>query len=682
MKKRTMSILIALAMVMTTLFAPATGFAASTEAAWQVPTAPMTVDNDVVKVAGHAANSSSVHFLGGNLVTARSSDFKNYVGDDKSAEQNLEGIKTMSEIGVFGTDINQNPDPYWWNLFYNYYAAANGKSQSEDAVKIAPLGSPMMANTVLIPGAYNDLTKEGTDLPHSLGQKADVLLGIGAESSGSGDGYAELLNTMKDYPDTYDPQLVAYKSNNLQDHVDTMYALAKAMKDTGKKTRYGDPMEIAKKYEEYVKGLQLYMVSQMEKGAISKKTVAVIAPETRSDGTYEAFNSTMARGTAASCRAAEYIEAVTDNIIDTENIQNSGTETSKLYFATAKQIAKADAIYITVQSTSGTNGDNSPVMNGDEFAAKIAEQAGVSTDKLPPIYSVDPNGVFGSIRANSNENALGVGVYEGFLYPEALNPTYAAAFFAENFYHVNDNAVKSVTETVMAKASLPEGYEADATGYKAGDIQAKINAGLSFYVSNRDRFEGTKLELSDNIDLSQYKPEKPEPVSIGNATVSSLAAKVYTGKSLKPAVTVKYNGKKLTANKDYTVAYKNNVKPGKATVTIKGTGNYKGTKTVYFYINPKKASVSSVTSPKKGQLKVTWKKDANATGYTVMIAKNSKFTGAKKYTVKGSKTTSKTIKNLTKGKKYYAKVRAYKTVSGKTLYGTYSTVKTRTVKSK
>ena len=48
-------------------------------------------------------------------------------------------------------------------------------------------------------------------------------------------------------------------------------------------------------------------------------------------------------------------------------------------------------------------------------------------------------------------------------------------------------------------------------------------------------------------------------------------------------------------------------------------------------------------------------------------------------TVSGSKTLTKTVTNLKKGKTYYVKVRAYKTVNGKKLYGAYS--KTLTAKS-
>ena len=67
----------------------------------------------------------------------------------------------------------------------------------------------------------------------------------------------------------------------------------------------------------------------------------------------------------------------------------------------------------------------------------------------------------------------------------------------------------------------------------------------------------------------------------------------YTGKAITPSFRV-YDGKKmLTVKKDYTVSYKNNINAATAddakkapTITVKSTGNYKGTETRTFTIIP------------------------------------------------------------------------------------------------
>ena len=93
------------------------------------------------------------------------------------------------------------------------------------------------------------------------------------------------------------------------------------------------------------------------------------------------------------------------------------------------------------------------------------------------------------------------------------------------------------------------------------------------------------------------------------------------------------------------------------------------------------------------KLKVTWKKAAINTdyvtkqsgktsmvsGYQIVCATDKKFTKNVVKTTVSGKSLSKTVTSLKKGKTYYVKVRAYKTVNGKKLYGLYSSVKTQKV---
>lgn len=70
--------------------------------------------------------------------------------------------------------------------------------------------------------------------------------------------------------------------------------------------------------------------------------------------------------------------------------------------------------------------------------------------------------------------------------------------------------------------------------------------------------------------------------------------------------------------------------------------------------------------------KITWKKVSGSTGYQVKYSTGKKFKKAKTKTKITNKRTIK-LKNLTK-KKYFVKVRAYKTVNSKKVYGTWSKV--------
>lgn len=59
----------------------------------------------------------------------------------------------------------------------------------------------------------------------------------------------------------------------------------------------------------------------------------------------------------------------------------------------------------------------------------------------------------------------------------------------------------------------------------------------------------------------------------------------YTGSLITPSPSVMQGGKSLVEGKDYTVSYANNMNAGTASVTVIGSGNYYGTKSVNFNIS-------------------------------------------------------------------------------------------------
>ena len=60
----------------------------------------------------------------------------------------------------------------------------------------------------------------------------------------------------------------------------------------------------------------------------------------------------------------------------------------------------------------------------------------------------------------------------------------------------------------------------------------------------------------------------------------------YNGSEQKPAIVVKNGNTTLAKGTDYTVDYSNNINAGTATITVTGLGNYSGTKTLTFTIDP------------------------------------------------------------------------------------------------
>ena len=160
----------------------------------------------------------------------------------------------------------------------------------------------------------------------------------------------------------------------------------------------------------------------------------------------------------------------------------------------------------------------------------------------------------------------------------------------------------------------------------------------------------------------------------------------YNGKVRTPKVIVKdRTGKTLVKNTDYTVSYAKGRKyVGKYAVKITFKSKYSGTKTLYFTIKPKATSISSLKAGSK-KFTVKWKKQATqTTGYQVQYSASSKFSKAKTVTVGKNTTVSKKISKLSGKKKYYVRVRTYKTVkiNGKSIriYSGWSKAKTVTTK--
>ena len=186
--------------------------------------------------------------------------------------------------------------------------------------------------------------------------------------------------------------------------------------------------------------------------------------------------------------------------------------------------------------------------------------------------------------------------------------------------------------------------------------------------------------------------------SVCGATVTSSIAKIstvslsavnytYNGGVKTPSVTVKDSkGKTLTNGKDYTVTYPSGRKNvGRYSVKITFKGNYSGTKTLTYNIKPKGTNMSKLTAAKKG-FKATWKKQAaQTTGYELQYSTSSNFKkGTKTVNISKNKTTSKSVGKLSAKKKYYVRVRTYKTVKfgGKNikLYSGWSKAKAVTTK--
>ena len=215
---------------------------------------------------------------------------------------------------------------------------------------------------------------------------------------------------------------------------------------------------------------------------------------------------------------------------------------------------------------------------------------------------------------------------------------------------------------------------------KVGGKTLKKDTDYTVSYSNNTKIGTAKVTITGK---GNYTGSISKTYSIKNnfkkATISGISNKSYTGKNITQSITVKYNGKTLKNGTDYTVSYSNNKKVGTATVKITGKGSYTGTITKTFKINPAKQEIQKLTAKSKAFF-VDWAQKGSATGYEIQYATNSKFTSAKKVTIKNNKTDKTTVSKLSGKKKYYVRVRSYTTVKGTKYYGAWSSVKNVTTK--
>lgn len=151
----------------------------------------------------------------------------------------------------------------------------------------------------------------------------------------------------------------------------------------------------------------------------------------------------------------------------------------------------------------------------------------------------------------------------------------------------------------------------------------------------------------------------------------------YNKKVQKPSVTVKdANGKTIAAS-NYKIKYPKGLKNvGRYNFqVIFDNAKYDATLDSYYQIVPKATKITKLNGI-TGGVKVSYNRvKEQVTGYQIQYSLYKKFTSYGTYTVNKAKTTSATVKYMSRRRNYYVRVRAFKNTKSGTMYSAWSPAK-------
>ena len=272
--------------------------------------------------------------------------------------------------------------------------------------------------------------------------------------------------------------------------------------------------------------------------------VEVVAP-TETEWGYTVYKCSRCTET----RTTDYVSKVTKG--DLANAEVSGISSSYTY--TGKAISPAPTVKI----------DGTTLKMGTDYTATYANNTNAGTASI---------------------TLQGIGNYTGtkYLSFQITGGAFdsAAVTGIASSYEYTGSAIAPVPTVKIGSTTLASG-----TDYTVS-YKNNTNVGTATVtITGKGNYSGGK-SITFSITAK----------SISGATVSGVSANYeYTGSAIKPTPTVALNGKTLTLNSEYNVAYSSNINAGTATVTVNGIGNYTGSKSVTFKITAKSIGGASVS---------------------------------------------------------------------------------------
>ncbi len=342
-----------------------------------------------------------------------------------------------------------------------------------------------------------------------------------------------------------------------------------------------------------------------------------------------------------------------------ENTSNRRDDTTGRYYE-SRALYLTKGTYFFELDGGGSTGNYNFTLRYASSGESFTETGNGTNNSIETASAISMGKTYkGQVARNDEKDFYRFSASAGKLALRMISDAYSVGWY---IYDQNGNKVES--------GSL---YRDDSS--QKGNLQKTISlpsSGVYYLCIERYGYDGGDYSFSvskytTKITARSYTKTYGAPSFYIEATASDDETLTFSSSNSKVASVDAYSGWTTIGN------------PGKATITIRAQGT-NASKNITVTVKPQKAALTKI-KPGKRSLKATWKRDAKATGYEVVVAQNSKFTKGKKTAViSKNKSTAKTFKKLKSKKAYYVKVRAYKK-SGKTkIYGAYSKVKKVKVK--
>ncbi|MGN0465464.1 MAG: S8 family serine peptidase [Lachnospiraceae bacterium] len=256
---------------------------------------------------------------------------------------------------------------------------------------------------------------------------------------------------------------------------------------------------------------------------------------------------------------------------------------------------------------------------------------------------------------------------------------------SENIYYPKKIALSTTEYIYTGRTRKPYFIVTDSNGKRisSSNYTMSYSAGRTNVGTYLATLKFTGKLYSGTINKSFKIVKAAQKITAGNIK-KALGDRTFTLTGVKLE---KGNGKLSyvsSNNKVATISSQGKVTIkgiGKTTITITAaeTSNYKkATKKITITVIPAKMKINCLTSRTKKSFTACWNKNKTITAYQIQYSTKSNFSNAVTKTVCGY--TYKTISSLQAGKKYYVRLRTYKTVGKEKYYSSWSDVKTVTTR--